>query len=268
MPQVCPSHTPRNAWKGSRSCLPRIPPRVEGIKCIPPTDFHADGRSEAKAYSELGNGLEEVRRSFVPMIISVLVGRPAGLTRAGLPGYACGIMKSSPSASMATSWNGCAFALISLLLGLVFTLGTVLYQGDRDSANCGGALSAGFPLAFVCDDSAGSPISSWGKIDLADIVNINPRALLLDLLLISALLTLAWTVITGLRKGLAQDETFRWAMVLCTGYILAFLFFFLMFQAHTLNFAPPRPTTPTPIIYTPTPFGTPTFPDLPPTSGP
>ena len=175
-------------------------------------------------------------------------------------------MKLSTS-SAARSGNGCAFGLISLLLGLVFTLGTVRYQRDPD-LSCGGGLSAGFPLAFICDDTGGSPVSSWGKIDLADIANINPRAFLLDLLLISALLTLAWTVLTGLRKGLAQAEIFRWAMVLCTGYILAFLFFFLLFQAHSLNLEPPRPTTPTPFVPSPTPFGTQPFPEVPPTKGP
>src|SRR5512134_2791699 len=98
------------------------------------------------------------------------------------------------SSSPAGRRNGCFIGLASAVLGLCLTLGTVLYQRDP-TPTCGGGLSAGFPLPFICDDSGGSPISSWGKIDLADIANINPRLLLLDFLLDSALLTLAWTVI-------------------------------------------------------------------------
>jgi hypothetical protein len=103
------------------------------------------------------------------------------------------------------------------------------------------SVSAGFPLSFICDDTGGSPIGSWGKIDFADIFNINPRPLLLDFLLDSAALTLAWLVLSGLRKGLAHAEIFRWAVLLCIGYMVAFLFAFLLFQSHTLNFEVPAP---------------------------
>ena len=165
--------------------------------------------------------------------------------------------------------NGCVIGMASALLGLCLTLGTILYHREADpDPMCGGGVSAGFPLSFICDDTGGSPIGSWGKIDFADIFNINPRPLLLDFLLDSAALTLAWLVLSGLRKGLAHAEIFRWAVLLCIGYMVAFLFAFLLFQSHTLNFEVPAPTTPTPILYTPTPFGTLPFPEAAPTISP
>ncbi len=160
---------------------------------------------------------------------------------------------------MKQSWSfssGCALGLMSILLGSVLTLASATYQHDYDSACHGGGLSAGFPLAFLCDDSAGSPISSWGKIDLVDFFNMNPRVFLLDILLYSALFVILWSAVRAvLGKGLA-DESFRWAVLLCIGYIIAFLFAFVSFQSSYLNFEIPLPRTPTPIIYTPTPFGT------------
>ena len=188
------------------------------------------------------------------------------LARPGVSGYAYLVNgSSSPPGRM----NGCVIGMASALLGLCLTLSTVLYQREADpNPMCGGNLSAGFPLSFICDDTGGSPVSSWGKIDFADIINIKPRLLLLDFLLDSAALTLAWTVLAGLRKGLAQAEVFRWAVLWCIGYIVAFLFAFLLFQWQALNFEVPAPTTPTPIVYTPTPFGTPPFPDAAPTTSP
>jgi hypothetical protein len=154
--------------------------------------------------------------------------------------------------------NGLAFLLMNLLLGFCMTVGSVLYQRNPDPACHGAGLSAGFPLPFICDDSAGSPISSWGKIDLADISNVNPRVFLLDFLLYNALVSLVLsTAISIFRKGTSKVEISRWAVLLCVTFILAFLFAFLSFQSDYLNFDIPIPRTPTPIIYTPTPFGTP-----------
>lgn len=161
-------------------------------------------------------------------------------------------MKASKSFS-----GGCALGLVSILLGIVLALASAIYQRDSDPTCHGGGLSAGFPLPFLCDDSAGSPVSSWGKIDLVDFFNMNPRVFLLDILLYSTLFVILWIAARAVfGKGLAHDEYFRWAVLLCLGYVTAFLFAFVSFQSSTLNFEIPFPRTPTPIIYTPTPSGT------------
>ena len=162
--------------------------------------------------------------------------------------------------------NGLSFLLVNLLLGFFLTIGSLFHQRTPEPACHDGGLGAGFPLAFICDDSGGSPISSWGKIDLADISGLNPRVFLLDFLLYNALVSLVWSVSIGLlRKGSSKVEISQWAVLLCVTFILAFLFAFLSFQSGDLNFDIPFPRTPTPIIYTPTPFGTPPPPPVAPT---
>jgi len=161
-------------------------------------------------------------------------------------------MKKSPSFS-----SGCIFGILTILLGIGLTLGTTFRQRPDDPA-CRGNLSAGYPLPFLCDSTGGSPISSWGRIDLFELIGINWRVFLLDFLLYGALLSLVWIIATSLvRKDLIQNKYFRWGVLLCIGYIIAFLFAFVSLQSDHLNFDKPFPTTPTPIIYTPTPFGTP-----------
>ena len=160
--------------------------------------------------------------------------------------------------------RGCVFGILTILLGIGLTVGTVFYQRQYYPV-CQGGLSAGFPIAFLCDDGGGSPISSWGVIDGADWFNMNLLAFLLDFLLYGALLSLAWLVVMGfIHKGLSQVEIFRWGTLICIGYIVAFLFAFLSFQSNSLNVEVPFPRTPTPYIFvpTPTPFGTPPTPEF------
>ena len=163
-------------------------------------------------------------------------------------------------------WRGSFLLLIILLLGFFLTIVSVSHQRNPEPACQGGGLGAGFPLPFICDDSGGSPISSWGRIDLADISGLNPRVFLLDILLYNALVSLVLSAGMGFfRKGSSKAELSLWALLLCTTFVLAFLFTFLSFQSGNLNFDIPMPRTPTPIIFTPTPFGTPAFPPVAPT---
>jgi hypothetical protein len=69
----------------------------------------------------------------------------------------------------------------TLLLAVCLMLGTLIYQRPDDPF-CAGGLSAGFPVAVVCDDGGGSPLSSAGRIDWSDIANIHPAGLFLDTL--------------------------------------------------------------------------------------
>lgn len=150
--------------------------------------------------------------------------------------------------------RGCIFGFLSILLGICLTVGTAFYQRQYYPV-CQGGLSAGFPIAFLCDGSGGSPIGSPGKIDGADWFNMNPLAFLLDFLLYGSLVSLVGLIVTGiLRRGLSQNEYFRWGVLICIGYLLVFLFTFMAYQSNSLNVEVPFPRTPTPIIYTPTPF--------------
>jgi len=64
-------------------------------------------------------------------------------------------------------------------------LATVNYQRSSDPL-CGGDLSAGFPLAFLCDNAGESPISDWWKISWTDI--LHPLGVYVDILFYVALL--------------------------------------------------------------------------------
>lgn len=152
--------------------------------------------------------------------------------------------------------SGCMMAFLSILLGLCLALASALYQRQNDPA-CGGSLSAGFPLPYLCDETGGSPISSWGRIDMVELLGTNMRVFLLDLLLYCALTALIWTLVRGVLLGERKRfEDFSWGIVLGLIYIVAFLFAFLSFQSGRLDFKVPPPRTPTPILFTPTPFGT------------
>jgi len=178
--------------------------------------------------------------------------------------------QAKPNRSFA---GGCLTGLLSILLGLALTASTALVQ-QRYYPVCGGGLTAGYPIVFICDDSGGSPISSWGRIDSADWFNGDPRAFLLDFLLYSALLWLAWTAVMGLlRERPARDENFKWGLLISVGYLAAFLFAFLSFQTTSLRIEHTFPRTPTPftpVVPSPTDLGTPPPPlSTPiPTSGP
>jgi hypothetical protein len=153
--------------------------------------------------------------------------------------------------------NGFVFSLVNIFLGLCLTLASAFYQHRSDPA-CQGGLSAGFPLAYICDSSGGSPISSWGRIDLADLSGVNPRVFVLDFLLLDALISVVWVIAAGFfEQGVSQVDIYRWALLFCAVNILAFLFAFLSFQSGKLDFTAPFPRTPTPFIPSPTPYGTP-----------
>lgn len=160
--------------------------------------------------------------------------------------------------------RGCVLGILSIVLGIVLTVSSAQYQRQYYPV-CQGGLSAGFPIVFICDGSGGSPIGVFGKIDIADWSHVNPIAFILDFLLYSALLSIAWSLLTALwSKSLSQDENFRWGLLLSTGYIALFLFAFMSFQSNSFGIEISFPRTPTPeiIIYTPTPFGTPPPPEF------
>ncbi len=81
--------------------------------------------------------------------------------------------------------RGLFFDLAKLFLAVSLMLATVNYQRSSDPL-CGGDLSAGFPLAFLCDNAGESPISDWWKISWTDI--LHPLGVYVDILFYVALL--------------------------------------------------------------------------------
>ncbi len=89
------------------------------------------------------------------------------------------------------------FDLIIMLLAICLTVATVRFQHSSELL-CKGRLSAGFPVAFVCDASGESPLSSVGKIDAADVDSINLLGSFVDVLFYMLLLSVARLAVSRL----------------------------------------------------------------------
>ena len=87
-------------------------------------------------------------------------------------------------------YRGYIFDMMSMLLAICITVATVNYQ-HSSGLLCDGRLSAGFPVAFICDASGESPLSSVGKIDWADLDSINLLGSFIDILFYMTLLWIA-----------------------------------------------------------------------------
>jgi hypothetical protein len=96
--------------------------------------------------------------------------------------------------------RGLFIDVVNLVLAVFLMLATVNYQRPSDPL-CGGRLSAGFPLAFLCDKTGESPINDWGKISWIDIPN--PLGLFMNILLYAALL---WIISSIAKKIIHQTN--------------------------------------------------------------
>src|SRR5215208_2531639 len=100
------------------------------------------------------------------------------------------------------SWSfpqGCIVGALLLLLAFAFMAVTKNVTRHNDTFACYGGLGAGFPVSFLCDYSGGgSPLSSAGKIDLADFPYFSPQGTLVDLLFYAMQLGLIWFVANNL----------------------------------------------------------------------
>jgi len=90
-------------------------------------------------------------------------------------------------------------AVLILAIGLMFLNGRTRLR--KDSFACLGLLGAGFPASMVCDYSdGGAPIfdsdESDGRIDKVDFPYLSPQGVIVDLLFYSALILLAWFIVT------------------------------------------------------------------------
>jgi hypothetical protein len=84
-------------------------------------------------------------------------------------------------------YRGLFFDIMCMLLSVCLMLATINFK-NASSPLCAERLGAGFPATFICDASGESPLSSVGKIDWADIDNLNPVGAFVDILFYLALL--------------------------------------------------------------------------------
>ena len=147
----------------------------------------------------------------------------------------------------------------TLLTACVILVISVNYRNFGDNFSCNGDLGAGFPVSFLCDyATGGSPISSWGKIDLSDFPYFSLRGLLADVIFYSAILWIGWLI----RRALHRTDSYPiqntiWIILIGIAFIVGFLSASAMFKSERINFHDYLLGIPTSLPATPTPFGTP-----------
>ena len=98
--------------------------------------------------------------------------------------------------------KSCLLYMISVMLAICMMVGTLNYL-HHDIFACYGQLGAGFPIAFVCDYSAGgSPLSSAGKIDEADFPFLSPSGTIVDMAFYLMAVWFGWLTILGISRSL------------------------------------------------------------------
>jgi hypothetical protein len=173
----------------------------------------------------------------------------------------------------ASRFRGCLIDIVATLLTTIFLLIiSASYRNYGDSFSCNGGLGVGFPVSYLCDyGTGGSPISSWGKIDLADFPYFSTKGLLIDLLFFSMILWVGWLVRCLLHASdVYSIRNIVWILLIGVGFIVGFLSAATIYKSDRINFHDYLLGIPTPVPATPTPFGTPPPPAFTPipTAGP
>jgi hypothetical protein len=155
--------------------------------------------------------------------------------------------------------QGCIIGMVILLLAIGLMFSTMNNLRHSDYFSCYGGLGAGFPVSFLCDYSGGgSPLSSAGKIDAADFPYFSPLGTLVDTLFYSMHIGVVWFVANSIsRKGQDRRRKYGLAALVILMYLAGFFSALILFQPIPLRIEHSYPRTPTPTLYTPTPFGTP-----------
>lgn len=146
--------------------------------------------------------------------------------------------------------RGCLISLLIIVLAAsAMAVSTNFHYPQHIS--CRGMLGAGFPLLFICDDwGGGSPTSSWGRIDLVDVVNggIRPGGFFIDLLFYTLLILIIWSVASSfLKKGINHRDLWSTTLILI-GFVVGFSFAFFTVWSSDLYIKNPPIGTPTPAI--------------------
>jgi hypothetical protein len=148
---------------------------------------------------------------------------------------------------------------ITLLTASVMLVISVNYRNFRDDFACNGGFGVGFPVSFLCDYGAGgSPISSWGKIDLADFPYFSLPGLFTDLAFYSVILWVGWLI----RRAFRHPDSYPvagsiWIVLIGIAFVVGFLSAAAMFKSDRINFQNYILGIPTSVSASPTPFGTP-----------
>ena len=156
--------------------------------------------------------------------------------------------------------RGCFINVVNIFLALCAVTLSASYRYPEHPL-CRGGLGAGFPVLFICDAGlGGSPISSWGRIDLNDLPNggIRPGGFLLDFLFYTALIWVVWAILAVVSPRLTDRRDLGWAAWIGVAYLAGFLCASLLFFSSEL-YIKGYARTPTPnltIIPSPTPLGT------------
>lgn len=95
--------------------------------------------------------------------------------------------------------------IVIMFVAICLTAATVYFQRSSGLL-CGGRLGAGFPVAFVCDASGESPLSSVGKLDGADLSSISSLGSSVDVLFYVFLLSVARLAARQLLTMLGSDS--------------------------------------------------------------
>ena len=155
--------------------------------------------------------------------------------------------------------RGCFINLVIILVAIFAITISANYQYP-EHPSCGGMLGAGFPVLFICDDwGGGSPTNSWGKITFVDIPNggIRPTGFLIDFLFYTVLIWIVWLLAARIFQKRINNSDLWWVAFISFGFISGFLCAFLTFQSSSLYLGDSYyRTSPTPILPSPTPFGT------------
>ena len=163
--------------------------------------------------------------------------------------------------------RGCLVEISAAVLAVLVMLAvSTSYQNFSDDFACDGGLGVGFPVSFLCDyGTGGSPISSWGKVDLADFPYLSAEGVMVDALFYGAILWVGWLV----RRLLRQNDSYGvrsvvWLVMIAVAFIFGFLSASAMFKADRVNFhdfilgiPSPKPPTSTPVGTPPPPQSTP-----------
>ena len=156
--------------------------------------------------------------------------------------------------------HGCLLEIAATMLAVFAMLAiSANYRNFGDDFACGGRLGLGFPVSFLCDyGTGGSPISSWGRVDLADFPYFSPQGLIADILFYAGILWIGWLV----RRVLGHNDSYPVGNAIRVAFIgIAFLVGFFsataIFRSERINFQDYLLGIPTPVPATPTPPGTP-----------
>ena len=139
--------------------------------------------------------------------------------------------------------RGCTVGALILFLGFGLMSVTKNVTRHNDTFACDGGLGAGYPVSFLCDYSGGgSPLSSAGKIDLADFPYFSLQGTLVDLLFYSMQLGLIWFAVSNLLQA-----NYRLAALAILLYLMGFLSAILLFGLSNVRIEHSFPRTPTPV---------------------